>query len=55
MSPLTLAEFASMGGKARAKKLSKARRIDIGKQAAKARWGKPAKLPRKKPVAARSA
>lgn len=30
---------ASKGGKARAKNLSKARRLEIAKKAAKARWG----------------
>jgi len=30
---------ASKGGKARAKALSKAKRVEIGKKAAKARWG----------------
>ena len=30
---------ASKGGKARAKKLSKAKRIEIAKKAAEARWG----------------
>ena len=30
---------ASKGGKARAKKLSKAKRVEIAKKAAEARWG----------------
>jgi hypothetical protein len=42
-----LAEYihkvASSGGKARAKKLSKARRKEIGRKAARARWGKKGK------------
>ena len=33
-------QFASLGGKARAAKLTKARRIAIAKKAAAARWGK---------------
>ena len=37
---LTLAEFASMGGKARAKKLTPERRKEIASNAAKARWAK---------------
>lgn len=38
--PMTVAEMASMGGKARAKNLSKKRRKEIAKKAADARWGK---------------
>ena len=34
---------ASKGGEARAKKLSKKRRAEIARKAAKARWGKPKK------------
>jgi len=33
-------DMASLGGKARAKKLSKRRRVEIAKLAAEARWGK---------------
>jgi hypothetical protein len=36
---LTVKELAAMGGKARAKKLGKARRKEIASEAAKARWG----------------
>lgn len=35
-----LAEFASRGGKARAKKLTKQRRSEIARKASRARWGK---------------
>jgi hypothetical protein len=38
--PMTVSEMASMGGKARAKNLSKKRRKEIAKKAADARWGK---------------
>jgi hypothetical protein len=34
------AELGSLGGKARAASLSKKKRADIAKKAAKARWGK---------------
>lgn len=33
-------EFTSAGGQARARKLSKCRRVEIAREAAKARWGK---------------
>lgn len=33
-------KFASLGGKARAAKLSKERRSEIGSSAARARWGR---------------
>ncbi len=36
---MTVGEFASLGGKARAAKLSKARQSEIGRGAAAARWG----------------
>ena len=39
---MTLEEFARMGGKARAKKLSPARRKLIAKKASQARWKKKA-------------
>jgi len=38
--PLTVQEFASLGGKARAEKLSQAQLSQAGKKAARARWGK---------------
>ena len=38
MSVTTLQKFQSNGGNARAKKLSKARRKEIAKKAADARW-----------------
>jgi hypothetical protein len=41
--PLTLQEFARMGGKARAKGLPAKRRKEIAAKAAAARWGKKAK------------
>jgi hypothetical protein len=37
---LTVQEFAAMGGKARAKGLSKAQRQEIAKKGAAARWRK---------------
>ena len=37
-APLTVKEMASMGGKARAKGLSKKRRKEIASEAAKKRW-----------------
>ena len=37
---MTLKEFASLGGKSRAKKLSKQRRKEIASNAGKARWAK---------------
>ena len=37
---LTITEFARMGGKARQKKLTPARRKEIARQAAKTRWAK---------------
>ena len=37
---LTVTEFARLGGKARAKKLSKKRRVEIAKAATAARWAK---------------
>lgn len=45
---MTLAEMTRMGGLARAKKLSRRRRIEIARDAAHARWNK-----RKAGVAAR--
>ena len=39
-NPATLDEFRSLGGKARAKALSKARRSEIARDAADARWRK---------------
>jgi hypothetical protein len=36
---LTVKEMASMGGKARAKGMTKKRRKEIASEAAKARWG----------------
>lgn len=39
-APMTLEEFARSGGKARAKKLSKARRREIALAANRARWKK---------------
>ena len=35
---MTIAEFASMGGKARARKLSAARRSEIARKAVLVRW-----------------
>lgn len=40
MVALTITEFARMGGKARAKKLTKARRQEIAQKANEARWAK---------------
>lgn len=40
--PMTVKDLASMGGKARADSLSGARRKEIAKKAAAARWGKKA-------------
>jgi hypothetical protein len=40
---LTVQEFAAMGGKARAKKLTSAQRKASAKKAAEARWAKKAK------------
>jgi hypothetical protein len=40
---MTVQQFASLGGIARAKKLGKARMSDIGKVAARARWSNAAK------------
>jgi hypothetical protein len=37
---LTIQEFASMGGTASAKRLTKAERVAKAKKAAAARWGK---------------
>jgi hypothetical protein len=37
---MTVKQFASLGGLARAKKLGKARMSDIGRAAAKARWSR---------------
>lgn len=37
---MTVKEFASLGGDARAKKLSKERLSEIGKNASDIRWGK---------------
>lgn len=37
--PLTVKEMAAMGGKARAKGLTKKRRAEIAKAGAAARWG----------------
>jgi hypothetical protein len=37
--PLTVKELAAMGGKARAKGLTKKRRKEIASDAARARWG----------------
>lgn len=37
---LTVAEMSSMGGKARAKKLTAEQRQGIAQKAARARWGK---------------
>lgn len=47
-TPLTVREFASMGGKARAKKLSKKERSESARKAVIARWKK-AKGPAYKP------
>jgi len=41
---LTIQEFARMGGKARARKLTKEERSESAKQAAEARWAKAKKL-----------
>jgi hypothetical protein len=38
--PLTITEFARMGGKALAKKLTKKQRSDSARRAAQARWAK---------------
>jgi hypothetical protein len=38
--PLTIQEFARLGGKARAQKMSKQQRKDSAKKAAQARWSK---------------
>jgi hypothetical protein len=43
MKELTQKEMARQGGKARAKKLSPARRKEIAKNAIAARWAKPRK------------
>lgn len=40
MAEMTIKEMASLGGKARAKKLTKAQRRAIGKKAIAARWAK---------------
>ena len=40
--PMTLQEFRSAGGKARAKKLTKAQRSSAASKASKARWSKKA-------------
>jgi hypothetical protein len=40
---MTVQQFASLGGIARAKKLGKARLSEIGKAAARARWSNAAK------------
>jgi hypothetical protein len=40
---LTVSEFASMGGKARSKKLSAKRRSEIARAAVQARWKKHSK------------
>jgi len=45
MAEMTIREMASMGGKARAKKLTKAERKAIGKKAIAARWAKERKKP----------
>ena len=37
---MTLKQFQSAGGKARAKKLSKKRRVEIARSGARARWKK---------------
>ena len=37
---MTVSELASLGGKARAKKLSKKRQVEIAKKAINARWEK---------------
>ena len=42
--PLTVQEFARMGGKASMKNRTKAQRIALAKKAAAARWGKRAKI-----------
>jgi hypothetical protein len=42
MIPITLQEFARLGGKARSKKLTKAQRSQAASKAAKARWKKKA-------------
>ena len=39
--PMTVQEFARMGGKARAAKMSPQQRRDAAKKAAQARWAKP--------------
>jgi len=44
--PMTVAELASMGGKARAKNLSKKRRKEIAQKAADVRWAKKGSKPR---------
>lgn len=44
---MTLKQFASMGGKARADSLSKKRRKEIAKQAARKRWRLAATQPEK--------
>ena len=45
--PLTVTEFAAMGGKARRKALTKEQRQEIAKKAAAARWvDKKAKRPK---------
>ncbi len=48
---LTISEFARMGGKARAEKLSPERRREIASLAAK-KGGRPRKNPRESPLAA---
>ncbi len=40
MAEMTIREMASMGGKARAAKLTKTQRKAIGQRAARARWAK---------------
>jgi hypothetical protein len=40
MAEMTIREMASLGGKARAKKLTKQQRKEIGQKAIAARWSK---------------
>jgi hypothetical protein len=43
--PLTITEFARMGGKALAKKMTKKERKESARKAAQARWAKEKKKP----------
>ena len=48
MKELTVSEMASLGGKARAEKLSAEELSDQGRKAVQARWAKAGKAPSKK-------